>query len=154
VENAWRRDAYYRYTEARVQAVASGELGNQYSQVFENNSGFETLPTILTQMLNLIYEIKNEAEIEAPNYPAVEIIGSPLQWPNYDTQFNPLFDFTGLITGLLAEIEIRERECGCTAEHNSGGSSGSGGTDNNHNSGGSAGSNNHNSGGSSGKSRS
>ena len=153
VENAWRRDAYYGYTEARVHAVVSGELGNQYSQVFENNSGFETLPTILTQMLNLIYEIKNEAEIEAPNYPAVEIIGSPLQWPNYDTQFNPLFDFTDLITGLLAEIETRERECGCTAEHNSGGSSGSGGTDNNHNSGGSAGSNNHNSGGSSGKSR-
>ena len=153
VENAWLRDAVYRYTEARFFL-----LDEKYSEIVEiignwDGSG-DNPPTRIDNLIRTLELYKNENALLGSKYPPVNIGDSDLDWPQYDSQFR-LSDFRedSLILDLLSKKIEAEQNCNCVSiydnnsNHDSGGSGhDSGGSGDGHDSGGSG----HDSGGSGG----
>ena len=151
VENAWLRDAVYRYTEARF--ILSNEKYSEIVGIIGNWDGSgDNPPTRIDNLIRTLELYKNENALLGSKYPPVNIGDSDLDWPQYDSQFR-LSDFRedSLILDLLSKKIEAEQNCNCVSiydnnsNHDSGGSGhDSGGSGDGHDSGGSG----HDSGGS------
>ena len=152
VENAWLRDAVYRYTEARFFLLYDDKY-REIERIIGNWDGSgDNPPTRVDNLIRTLELYKNENALLGSKYPPVNIGDSDLDWPQYDSQFR-LSDFREdlLILGLLSRKIEAEQYCNCVSIYDNNSNHDSGGSG--HDSGGSghdSGGSGHDSGGSGG----
>ena len=137
VENAWLRDAVYRYTETRISLL--DEKYNEIERIIGNWDGSgDNPPTRIDNLIRTLELYKNENALLGSKYPPVNIGDSDLDWPQYDSQFR-LSEFRedSIILDLLSYKLVAEQNCNCVSIYDNNSNHDSGGSGDGHDSGGS-----------------
>lgn len=111
--NAWKLALLYEYIgETKVEYLVNvGEFAQEYSQIFENQSGYVRLPCVLYSIISGLEPIETEANELYPDFGYLEI--SYENWASYDEQFQYIYDFDAMRSGIESELFNRINEEGC-----------------------------------------
>ncbi|MFM1877762.1 MAG: hypothetical protein RLZZ241_628 [Bacteroidota bacterium] len=79
VQNAWKRNILFRYTEAK--------LNNWYENEYRDWEASDRNSLISESTLGLLNAIKDENDLLAPEYGPLDLSSDGVSWPGYDTNF-------------------------------------------------------------------
>ena len=111
--NAWKLALLYEYIgETKVEYLVNvGEFAQEYSQIFDNQSGYVRLPCVLYSIIRGLKPIEAEANEFYPDFGYLGI--SYENWASYDEQFQYIYDFDAMRSGIESELFNRINEQGC-----------------------------------------
>ena len=111
--NAWKLALLYEYVgETKVEYLVNvGEFAQEYSEIFDNQSGYVRLPCVLYSIIRGLKPIEAEANEFYPDFGYLGI--SYENWASYDEQFQYKYDFDAMRSGIESELFIRINEEGC-----------------------------------------
>ena len=111
--NAWKLALLYEYIgETKVEYLVNvGEFAQEYSQIFDNQSGYVRLPCVLYSIISGLKPIEAEANELYPDFGYLGI--SFENWASYDEQFQYVYDFDAMRSGIESELFNRINEQGC-----------------------------------------
>ena len=111
--NAWKLALLYEYIgETKVEYLFNvGEFAQEYSQIFDNQSGYVRLPCVLYSIISGLKPIETEANELYPDFGYLGI--SYENWASYDEQFQYIYDFDAMRSGIESELFNRINEQGC-----------------------------------------
>jgi hypothetical protein len=111
--NAWKLALLYEYIgETKVEYLVNvGEFAQRYSQIFDNQSGYVSLPCVLYSIISGLKPIETEANELYPDFGYLGI--SYENWASYDEQFQYIYDFDAMRSGIESELFNRINEQGC-----------------------------------------
>lgn len=110
--NAWKLALLYEYLDTKVEYLVNvGAFAQEYSEIFNTNSGYNRLPCLLFEIIVGLNPIEAEANERYPNFGYLGI--SYENWPAYDEQFQYQYDFDAMRASIQSEMEIRINEEGC-----------------------------------------
>ena len=111
--NAWKLALLYEYIgETKVEYLVNvGEFAQEYSQIFDNQSGYVRLPCVLYSIISGLKPIETEANELYPDFGYIGI--SYENWASYDEQFQYIYDFDAMSSGIESELFNRINEQGC-----------------------------------------
>ena len=111
--NAWKLALLYEYIgETKVEYLVNvGEFAQEYSQIFDNQSGYARLPCVLYSIISGLKPIETEANELYPDFGYIGI--SYENWASYDEQFQYIYDFDAMRSGIESELFNRINEQGC-----------------------------------------
>ena len=111
--NAWKLALLYEYIgETKVEYLVNvGEFAQEYSLIFDNQSGYVRLPCVLYSIISGLKPIETEANELYPDFGYIGI--SYENWASYDEQFQYIYDFDAMRSGIESELFNRINEQGC-----------------------------------------
>jgi hypothetical protein len=111
--NAWKLALLYEYIgETKVEYLVNvGEFAQRYKQIFDNQSGYVSLPCVLYSIISGLKPIETEANELYPDFGYLGI--SYENWASYDEQYQYIYDFDAMRSGIESELFNRINEEGC-----------------------------------------